>query len=185
MTTSKRAAIISGLNYLRGSRDLKNRSRLLASALFGLVLLGTASGASAQVTFFNDGPGANQDYPFSESVRVNELLFISGQVGTDGSGALVDGGIEPESRQVMDNIKQIIHSRGLTMNDVVKCTVFLADVSQWGDFNKIYTTYFSKPYPARSALGANGLALGAALEVECIAAYPQRPEPRSINDERS
>ena len=166
MTTSKRAAIISGLNYLRCSRDLKNRSRLLASALFGLVLLGTASGASAQVTFFNDGPGANQNLPFSESVRVNELLFISGQVGTDGSGALVDGGIEPESRQVMDNIKQIIHRRGLTMSDVVKCTVFLADVSQWGDFNQVYTTYFSKPYPARSALGANGLALGAALEVE-------------------
>ena len=180
-----RAAIISGLNYLRCSRDLKNRSRLLASALFGLVLLGTASGASAQVTFFNDGPGANQNLPFSESVRVNELLFISGQVGTDESGALVEGGIEPESRQVMDNIKQIIHRRGLTMNDVVKCTVFLADVSQWGDFNQVYTTYFSKPYPARSALGANGLALGAALEVECIAAYPQRPEPRSMNDERS
>ena len=85
----------------------------------------------------------------------------------------------------MDNIKQIIHRRGLKMNDVVKCTVFLADVSQWGDFNKVYTTYFSKPYPARSALGANGLALGAALEVECIAAYPQRPEAWSINDERS
>ena len=64
------------------------------------------------------------------------------------------------------------------MNDVVKCTVFLADVSQWGEFNQVYTTYFSKPYPARSALGANGLALGAALEVECIAAFPQRPETR-------
>ena len=180
-----RAAIISGLNYLRCSLGLKSRVRLLASALFGLVLLGTASLASAQVTFFNDGPGADQNFPFSESVRVNELLFISGQVGTDDSGALVDGGIEPESRQVMDNIKQIVHRRGLTMNDVVKCTVFLADVSQWGDFNQVYTTYFSKPYPARSALGANGLALGAALEVECIAAYPQRPEPRSMNDERS
>ena len=180
-----RAAIISGLNYLGCSLGLKSRVRLLASALFGLVLLGTASLASAQVTFFNDGPGADQNFPFSESVRVNELLFISGQVGTDDSGALVDGGIEPESRQVMDNIKQIVHRRGLTMNDVVKCTVFLADVSQWGDFNQVYTTYFSKPYPARSALGANGLALGAALEVECIAAYPQRPEPRSMNDERS
>ena len=137
------------------------------------------------MTFFNDGPSSDQNLPFSESVRVNELLFISGQVGTDESGALVDGGIEPESRQVMDNIKQIIDRRGLTMNDVVKCTVFLADVSQWGDFNKVYTTYFSKPYPARSALGANGLALGAALEVECIAAYPERPESRSMNDERS
>ena len=64
-------------------------------------------------------------FPFSESVRVNELLFISGQVGTDELGALVDGGIEPESRQVMDNIKQIIDRRGLTMNDVVKCTFSL------------------------------------------------------------
>ena len=96
------------------------------------MLLGTASSASAQVSFFNDGPSSGQNLPFSESVRVNELLFISGQVGTDESGALVDGGIEPESRQVMDNIKQIIDRRGLTMNDVVKCTVFLADVSQWG-----------------------------------------------------
>lgn len=146
--------------------------------VFGLILFGTSSFVSAQLAFFNDGPQANQNLPFSESVRVGELLFISGQVGTDEAGALVGGGIEPESRQVMDNIKQIIHRRGLTMSDVVKCTVFLADVSQWGDFNKVYTTYFSKPYPARSALGANGLALGAALEVECIAAYPQRPEPR-------
>ena len=171
-----RAAIISGLDCLRCSLGLKNSPRLLASAVVSLVVIGTASLASAQVIFFNDGPGADQNLPFSESVRVKELLFISGQVGTDESGALVDGGIEPESRQVMDNIKQIIHRRGLTMNDVVKCTVFLADVSQWGDFNQVYTTYFSRPYPARSALGANGLALGAALEVECIAAYPKRPE---------
>ena len=164
---------------------MKSCSNAFSCTLVSLVLFGTSSLAHAQVTFFNDGPVADQTLPFSESVRVNELLFISGQVGTDESGALVDGGIESESRQVMDNIKQIIQRRGLTMNDVVKCTVFLADVSQWGDFNQVYTTYFSKPYPARSALGANGLALGAALEVECIAAYPQRPEPRSMNDERS
>ena len=128
--------------------------------------------------FFSDGSGTNQDLPFSESVRVNELLFISGQVATDSSGALVEGGIESESRQVLNNIKQIIQRRGLTMNDIVKCTVFLADVSEWGNFNQVYTTYFSKPYPARSALGANGLALGAALEVECIAAFPQHPKTR-------
>lgn len=143
-------------------------------ALCFLVLMGSISFAHAQVSFFNDGPGANQDLPFSEAVRVNDLLFVSGQVGTDESGALVAGGITAESRQVMDNIRQIITRRGLSMKDVVKCTVFLADVSEWGDFNLVYTTYFSKPYPARSALGANGLALGAALEVECIAAYPQR-----------
>ena len=116
--------------------------------------------------------GALADMPFSESVRAGDLLFVSGQVGSDFSGNLVEGGITPEAHQVMRNIKDIIHRRGLRMSDVVKCTVFLADVAQWGDFNKVYTSYFSRPYPARSALGANGLALGAALEVECIAVYP-------------
>ena len=153
--------------------------------LFLLMLLGLASSSVVgQVQKF-ENYGALRDMPFSESVRAGDLLFISGQVGSDFSGNLVEGGITPESHQVMRNIRDIVYRRGLTMNDVVKCTVFLADVSQWGDFNQVYTTYFSKPYPARSALGANGLALGAALEVECIAAYPKRPEPRPINDERS
>ena len=148
-------------------------------------MLGLASNSVVgQVQKF-ESYGALRDMPFSESVRAGDLLFISGQVGSDFSGNLVEGGVTPEAHQVMRNIRDIVYRRGLTMNDVVKCTVFLADVSQWGDFNQVYTTYFSKPYPARSALGANGLALGAALEVECIAAYPQRPEPRSINDERS
>ena len=149
--------------------------RLLISTLATV----SAMSAVAQVQKY-ESRGALSDMPFSESVRAGDLLFISGQVGSDFSGNLVEGGITPESHQVMRNIRDIVYRRGLTMNDVIKCTVFLADVSQWGDFNKIYTTYFSKPYPARSALGANGLALGAALEVECIAAYPQRPEPRSI-----
>ena len=153
--------------------------------LFLLMMLGLASSSVVgQVQKF-ENYGALRDMPFSESVRAGDLLFISGQVGSDFSGNLVEGGITPESHQVMRNIRDIVYRRGLTMNDVVKCTVFLADVSQWGDFNQVYTTYFSKPYPARSALGANGLALGAALEVECIAAYPKRPEPRLINDERS
>ena len=154
--------------------------RIMLCAALALV----ANPALAQVQKYSAG-GALSDMPFSESVRASGLLFISGQVGSDDSGVLVEGGITPESHQVMRNIRDIVYRRGLTMNDVVKCTVFLADVSQWGDFNQVYTTYFSKPYPARSALGANGLALGAALEVECIAAYPQRPEPRPMNNERS
>ena len=149
--------------------------RLLISTLATVSAMCTV----AQVQKY-ESRGALSDMPFSESARAGNLLFISGQVGSDFSGNLVEGGIMSESHQVMRNIRDIVYRRGLTMDDVVKCTVFLADVSQWGDFNKVYTTYFSKPYPARSALGANGLALGAALEVECIAAYPQRPEPRSI-----
>ena len=119
--------------------------------------------------------GSLRDMPFSEAVRAGDLLFISGQVGTDLTGNLVPGGIRQESRQVLSNVRDVVYRRGLSMSDVVKCTVFLADVSDGGTFNEIYTTYFSKPYPARSALGANGLALNAAIELECIAAYPQRP----------
>ena len=154
--------------------------RFLLSTLFTL----SAVDAVGQVQKY-ENRGALGDMPFSESVRAGDLLFVSGQVGTDLSGNLVEGGITPEAHQVMRNIRDIVYRRGLTMNDIVKCTVFLADVSKWGDFNQVYISYFSKPYPARSALGANGLALGAALEVECIAAYPQRPAPRPMNDERS
>ena len=154
--------------------------RFLLSTLFTL----SAVDAVGQVQKY-ENRGALGDMPFSESVRAGDLLFVSGQVGTDLSGNLVEGGITPEAHQVMRNIRDIVYRRGLTMNYIVKCTVFLADVSKWGDFNQVYISYFSKPYPARSALGANGLALGAALEVECIAAYPQRPEPRPMNDERS
>lgn len=153
--------------------------------VFSLIILALlSSSVFGQVQKF-ESYGALRDMPFSESVRAGDLLFISGQVGSDVLGNLVRGGITPESHQVMRNIRDVVYRRGLTMSDVVKCTVFLADVLQWDDFNQVYTTYFSKPYPARSALGANGLALGAALEVECIAAYPQLPEPRPMNDERS
>ena len=126
----------------------------------------------ADPEFFDEGPMAGKGYPFSESVRVGDILFISGQVGVDENNELVEGGIVGETRQIMTNIGGALERRGLGFSDVVKCTVFLTDVAEWGEFNAIYTSYFEPPYPARSALGANGLALGARLEVECIAAYP-------------
>ena len=128
--------------------------------------------ASADPEFFDEGPMAGKGYPFSESVRVGDILFISGQVGVDENNELVEGGIVGETRQIMRNIGGALERRGLGFSDVVKCTVFLADVAEWGEFNTIYMSFFGPPYPARSALGANGLALGARLEVECIAAYP-------------
>ena len=122
--------------------------------------------------FFDEGPMAGKGYPFSESVRVGNILFISGQVGVDENNELVEGGIAGETRQIMSNIGGALARRGLGFSAVVKCTVFLADVAEWSEFNTIYTSYFEPPYPARSTLGANGLAFGARLEVECIAAYP-------------
>lgn len=136
------------------------------------VLTTTATARAAEVTFFDDGPLAGQGYPFSESVRVGDLLFLAGQVGEDGNGQLAPGGIEAEAEQTLKNIGGALERRGLGFEHVVKCTVFLADIDEWGRFNEVYKRFFEAPYPARSALGANGLALGARVEVECIAAYP-------------
>ena len=144
--------------------------RIQVGVLFGLVAL--SLGAAANPEFFDEGPMAGKGYPFSESVRVGDILFISGQVGVDENNELVEGGIVGETRQIMSNIGGVLERRGLGFSDVVKCTVFLADVAEWGEFNTIYMSFFEPPYPARSALEANGLALGARLEVECIAAYP-------------
>lgn len=118
-----------------------------------------------------------QDLPFSESVRVGSLLFLSGQVGVKPeTDELVEGGIEAEARQTMDNIQAALERRGLGMADVVKCMVMLADIGEWPAFNDVYRTYFDGRYPARSAFAASGLALGARVEVECIAAVPDGAE---------
>jgi reactive intermediate/imine deaminase len=109
--------------------------------------------------------------PFSRAVRVGELLFLAGQIGTDASGRLVSGGIQPETRQTLENIRGELRRHGLGMERVAKCTVFLADMSEWGRMNEVYVTFFPGPKPARSAAGSNGLALGARVEIECIAAY--------------
>lgn len=109
--------------------------------------------------------------PFSEAVRHGDTVYLSGQLGLQpGTMRLVAGGIEAESRQVMANIRTTLEAHGLSMANLVKCTVMLADMKEWGRFNEIYSTFFDGPKPARSALGANGLALGARVEVECIAA---------------
>ena len=102
--------------------------------------------------------------PFSQSVRVGEVVYLSGQIGNrPGTLELVPGGMEAETRQTMENIKTALAARGLGFDDVFKCTVMLADMSKWADFNKVYTGYF-KPgrYPARSSFGANGAGHGRA-----------------------
>ena len=111
-------------------------------------------------------------YPFSSAVRTGDLVFVSGQVGTrleNGAPVLVAGGVEPETRQTLDNIRAIVERAGTSMDRVVKCTVMLADMNDWPKVNEIYATYFPGPKPARSAFGATGLALGARVEIECIA----------------
>jgi len=110
--------------------------------------------------------------PFSEAVRVGNLLFLSGQVGVlPGTLDLAPGGIAGETRQALDNINKVLQDNGASMDDLVKCTIMLADIGEWGDMNKVYATYFPKHFPARSAFATNGLALGARTEIECIAVF--------------
>jgi 2-iminobutanoate/2-iminopropanoate deaminase len=110
--------------------------------------------------------------PFTPAVQVGNLLFVSGQIGTapNAQGQVVPGGIQPETRQTLANIKDVLEKSGSSMDRVVKCTVFMADMREWDSMNEVYVTFFPGNKPARSALGANGLALGAKVEIECFAA---------------
>ena len=107
--------------------------------------------------------------PFSEAVRVGDMLWLSGQIGTDSSGAVVPGGIAAETAQAMENIRRVLERHGSALDRVVKCLVMLADMSEWEAMNEVYRRYFPNHLPARSAFGATGLALGARLEIECWA----------------
>jgi reactive intermediate/imine deaminase len=97
------------------------------------------------------------------------MLYMSGELGRDSSGKLVAGGIAAETRQALDNIKATLERYGSSLDQVVKATVMLADMSEWAEMNTVYVTYFSDHFPARSAFGASGLALGARVEIECVA----------------
>jgi 2-iminobutanoate/2-iminopropanoate deaminase len=109
------------------------------------------------------------DLPFSSAVRVDNILFLSGALGFDSeTGGLVEGGIQPETQKTLENISQTLESFGSSMDRVVKCTVFLADIAEWPAMNEVYKNFFPNK-PARSALAASGLALDARVEIECIA----------------
>ncbi len=126
---------------------------------------------TAMVEFYPFENDTEGNLPFSDAVRVGNLLILSGRIGNiPGTLELAPGGIQGETRQAMENIKAAFEKRGAAMDQVVKCTVFLADIGEWGQMNEIYKQYFPTNKPTRSALGANGLALNARVEIECIAA---------------
>jgi reactive intermediate/imine deaminase len=124
--------------------------------------------------FLNSGRVLPTNLPFSEAVRVDGWLLLAGQIGVEPGGLkLAPGGIKEETRQAMGNIKTVLETHGYSLDDLVKCTVMLADIGKWGDFNEVYRTFFKDHFPARSAMGVNGLALGAQVEIECVA-YRER-----------
>jgi reactive intermediate/imine deaminase len=126
--------------------------------------------AQTEVEYLTSETTRAMGLPFSDAVRVGDMLYLSGQIGNvPGEMEVVPGGIQAETRQTLENIKRVLESNGSSMERVVKCLVMMADIAEWPDMNEIYVTYFQDPYPARSALAGTGLALGARVEIECWA----------------
>jgi 2-iminobutanoate/2-iminopropanoate deaminase len=149
---------------------MKTSIALLAAAT-AISTSATAAAAQGGIEYLNSGKILPATLPFSEGVRVGNTLYLSGQLGiVPGSMKLVAGGIAEETRQAMQNIKTSLEANGYSLANLVKCTAMLADMSEWGAFNDVYKTFFPAHFPARSAFGASGLALGARVEIECIAA---------------
>jgi 2-iminobutanoate/2-iminopropanoate deaminase len=134
-----------------------------------LVFAAACASGKSEIQFLArpDAPG-----PFSEAVKVDDIVFLSGVLGTDSTGRLVPGGITPETKQALENIKAALARNGLAMSNVVKCTAMLADIADWPAMNAVYATYFPGPKPARSAFGGVQLVRNARMELECIAAVP-------------
>ena len=108
--------------------------------------------------------------PYSQAIKVGNLLFASGQIPINpATGTIVEGGIKEQTRQSLTNVKAILEEAGLTLSDVVKTTVFLADMNDFADMNGVYAEFFSEPYPARSAVAVKTLPKGASVEIEVVA----------------
>ena len=115
-------------------------------------------------------PGSLEGLPFSSAVRVGDMLYLSGQIGTlPGTRELAPGGVAAEARQTLENIKSVLEYSGSSMDRIVKCTVFILYINDYAAVNEVYATYFPENPPARSALAATGLALGSQVEIECFA----------------
>jgi 2-iminobutanoate/2-iminopropanoate deaminase len=139
-----------------------------ATAIFALGACSTLATAAVlpqrqDIEFIGNGPF------LSSAVRVGSTLHLSGQLGIRG-----ERGITPETRAAMENIRTLLEANGATMDDVVKCTVFLADFAEWGAMNAVYAPYFAKHRPARSAVAVAGMAADARVEIECMAVIGAR-----------
>lgn len=134
------------------------------------VLLAPVTVASSQDRQVIQPPNTGVGLPFSAAVRVGNLLFLSGQLGNKpGTRELADTGIVGQTRQTFENIRGVLEYAGSSLERVVKCTVFLVTMADYQSMNAVYTTYFPKDPPARSTVAGSGLALGARVEIECIA----------------
>ena len=137
--------------------------------LLAIALPGSAAAQSPEKQVIRM-PGSLPGLPFSSAVRVGNVLYLSGQIGnTPGTRELADTGVTGQTRQTLENIKAVLAHAGSSLERVFKCTVFLSDIGDYAAMNAVYATYFPKDPPARSTVAGSGLALGARVEIECMA----------------
>ncbi|MEZ5922620.1 MAG: Rid family hydrolase [Parvularculaceae bacterium] len=119
---------------------------------------------------YDRDPALPDELPFSSAVIVGDTIYLSGEIGrAPGGVSVVEGGVGAETRQIFENYKATLARHGATLDDIVKCSVFLGDMSKYAEMNAAYAKVFPGNKPARSTFGANGLAKGASLEIECLA----------------
>jgi reactive intermediate/imine deaminase len=141
-----------------------------ALLLVTIALIGACAGESSEVRQSIRVPGSLEGLPFASAVRVDDMLYLSGQIGTlPGTTQLIEGGVGAETRQTLQNIKTVLDYAGSSLRDVVKCTVFLVDIADYQEMNLVYRAFFGEDPPARSTVAGSGLALGAKVEIECTA----------------
>ncbi len=143
--------------------------------LYFLILLAvcsifTMNGQEKEEIIFHKSPDPKrQKAPFSETVQAGNLFFLAGQIGMDRTvGKLAEGGVQGETKQAIQNIQGVLKRHGLTLDNVVKCTVILSDINDFKAFNEVYVKFFTKK-PARTTFAAAGLAAGAKIEIDVIA----------------
>ena len=138
-------------------------------AVFATAALICSSSVAGAPQYFPAPPRQGAPAPFSTAVQVGDVLYMSGQIGVGPDGKLPDT-FDGQAKQVMENVGAVLKAHGLGWGNVFKCTVMIADMKNWPAFNAVYVPYLpAGKLPARSAFGANGLALGAQLELECLA----------------
>ncbi|MFZ5617276.1 MAG: RidA family protein [Pseudomonadota bacterium] len=138
-------------------------------AILAAIALAACSAEQTPRVYDRD-PSLPADLPFSSAVVVGDTIYLSGEIGrAEGSVMLVEGGVGSETRQIFENYKRTLARLDADLSDIVKCTVFLDDMSKFAEMNAAYVEFFPEEKPARSTFGVEGLALGASLEIECLA----------------
>jgi 2-iminobutanoate/2-iminopropanoate deaminase len=150
-------------------RRIRDDAKKWSIGIVAILALAACSAEQSPRAYDRD-PALPADLPFSSAVIVGDTIYLSGEIGrAPGGTALVDGGVGAETRQIFENYKQTLARVGADLSDIVKCTVFLDDMSKFAQMNAAYAEALPDPKPARSTFGVDGLALGAALEIECLA----------------